>query len=684
MTKKTKKPMEDIRVNGSLKTFLRWPAFFAGIWIVATILAIYLPSAYQVILVIAAVLTVALALFLNLYYHKKLNKAMVSFASEYCALQQELLGDMAVPFAIIDRRGDILWANEQYKSITDDKARFFESFTGSKRDVLNGAEDRYEFHLEHEGKKYQADIRRVALSPETALKLFDDGNIPNGGLYAAYLADESEMLEIKQTLWERELMVALIYVDNMDEAMESVEEVRSSMLAALIERKINNYVIAHGGLTKKTERDKYFVIFPQKYLPKMLEGRFSLLEDVKTVNIGNTMSVTLSIGVGMTGDTFSQRFDAARAAVEMALGRGGDQAVVKMNEKMDFYGGKSQSKETNTRVKARVKAHAMRELIMSREKVIIMGHQKSDMDALGAAIGVYRAAKTSGRKAYIVLDQVIPAIKPALERIKESAEYDEDLFIQTPKAKELMDDHTVLVVVDVNNPFFAESPDLLKKSKCTIVLDHHRQTKDVITNAVMSYIEPYASSTCEMVAEILQYYADDVKIKAIDADTMYAGILIDTTGFTAKTGVRTFEAAAFLRRCGADMIKVRKMSRDDVDDYRIRMETVSKAVMFRGHFAISKCLGTPTEDITVISAQAANELLNIRGVKASFVLSESEGAARISARSIDEVNVQIIMEQMGGGGHMNASATQLNDTTMDEAIEQLKELLTRMEENGEI
>ena len=314
-----------------------------------------------------------------------------------------------------------------------------------------------------------------------------------------------------------------------------------------------------------------------------------------------------------------------------------------------------------------------------------MGHQISDVDCIGAAVGVYRAARYSGKRAYIVLNTVSSSIQPLVERFAENPDYEQDLFVKGDKAKDLMDAETVLVVVDVNRPSYTECPELFGLAGSTVVIDHHRQTREVIENPTLGYVEPYASSACEMVAEILQYYGENVRLKPLDADAIYAGLVIDTNNFMNKTGIRTFEAAAFLRRNGADMVRVRKLFREDMDDYMAKAEAVRSAELFEDAFAISRCgENTGLENPTIIAAQAANDLLSIRGVKASFVLSKLGNKVYISARSIDEVNVQVIMEKLGGGGHMTIAGAQVEGATVDEVTERLKEILRRMRENREL
>ena len=483
---------------------------------------------------------------------------------------------------------------------------------------------------------------------------------------------------------DQSLAVGMIYLDNYDEALESVEEVRRSLLVALIDRKVNKYISALDGICKKIEKDKYMIVLRKKATELLRENKFDLLDEVKTVNIGNEMAVTISIGVGLDGLSYAQNYEFARNAIDLALGRGGDQAVVKTPDNIIYFGGKSQQVEKNTRVKARVKAQALREIISGKERVLIMGHRLADVDSFGAAVGIYRIATTLDRKAYIVLNDVSTSVKPMVELFKSHADYQDDMIVNSQQAIELAGSNTVLVVVDVNKPSITECPELLRMCKSIVVLDHHRQGAEIIENATLSYVEAYASSTCEMVSEILQYIGESIKISSEEADCMYSGIMIDTSNFMTKTGVRTFEAAAFLRRNGADVTRVRKLFREDAVEYKAKADAVSQAEIYRGIFAISTCSSEDIQSPTIVGAQAANELLNIKGVKASFVLTEYQGQIFVSARSIDEINVQIIMERMGGGGHLSTAGCQLEGVSVSEGIGVLKGTLDKMIADGDL
>lgn len=666
-------------LKGSFREYMSWPLVLAALLIVMNLVIYIVDMKAGTIMTVFVTIYIAIAASIFQYYRKQLHSDLMNYASNYAQLQKRLLDNMAIPYAMADNAGRIAWSNKEFQKITEQDGRGHRTLNAifpevTSRSYPRGSEDSI-VHVVFCGRNYQLAIRKILFSDVKDMLKLNDQELTKVSMYAIYLFDETEVLYYQKEIEKERMVTGLIYMDNYEEALNSVEEVRRSLLVALIDRKINKYVNRYGGILKKIEKDKYFVVFKQKHLEELKEERFSLLEDVKTVNIGNEMSITLSIGLGVGGDTYPRNYDYARSAMDMALGRGGDQVVLKEKDNITYYGGKTPTQEKNTRVRARVKAHALRELIETKEDVIIMGHHMSDADCIGAAIGIYRAAKTSAKHASIVIQNVTNNVKPLMERYCNTPEYDEDLFITKEEALKRIHPNTLLVVVDTNRPGYTESPELLSRAQNIVVLDHHRQTREVIDNALLSYVEPYASSTCEMVAEILQYYSEDIRIKSGDADAIYAGMVVDTNNFLNKTGVRTFEAAAFLRRNGADVTRVRKMFRDNMNDYKAKAEAVRNAEVFESCYAISICPNDTNDSPTVIAAQAANELLGIQGIKASFVLTDYKNQIYISARSIDEMNVQVIMERLGGGGHLAIAGAQLKGVTIEEAVARLKEVL---------
>lgn len=675
-----------IKIKGHLKFYMQWPVILSILLIVmdALVFSVSVKAGTLVSIFLAAYILVVVFL----YFHSKtmIMNELISFATQYGQVQKTLLNEFAVPYALLDYNGKILWMNEAFATLTGKNKRYRKAiscvFPEIAGDKLPKQEDK-EVDIRYNERDYKVVMKSVSLK-----KLLEESGLvemeSHSDLIALYLFDETELNQYIRQKEDEKLVTGLLYLDNYDEALDSVEEVRRSLLAALIERKLGKYFSEVDCLLKRLEKDKFILVMRQKSLEELKKKRFNILEDVKTVNIGNDMAVTISIGIGLNAPTYAQSYEYSRIAIDLALGRGGDQVVIKDKDQMTFFGGKSQQMGKNTRVKARVKAHALREFMISNDKVIVMGHKISDVDSIGAGIGIYRAAKSLNKRAHIVVNNPTMSVRPIIESFRQNADYDEHMFINSEAAREIVDNNTVVVVVDTNKPSYTECEELLHKTKTIVVLDHHRQGSEVIKNAVLSYIEPYASSTCEMVAEILQYFSDDIRIYNIEADALYSGIMIDTNNFTAKTGVRTFEAAAFLRRCGADVTRVRKMFRDDVKSYKAKAEAIRSVETYKGSFAISVCPSEGIDSPTVVASQAANELLNVDSIRASFVLTDYQNKIYISARAIDEVNVQIIMERMGGGGHINMAGAQLPGASVNEAIHLLKETLDNMIKEGDI
>lgn len=679
-----------IKLKGRMKTYLQFTVYLGALLAVINLAVMFIDYRAGLLLACFTIFYFAVVLSAMFYNKPLIMNELISFATQYGQIQKRLLRDLELPHALLDDSGKVIWSNQAFEKIIHKENGFNKSITAlfpsMTRDKLPGEveAEQVEYSLQYEQRDYVARFKMISLKEMAENSdIIEAGNY-NGYLIALYLFDETALHIALQEVDDQSLAVGLLYLDNYEEALESVEEVRRSLLIALIDRKVNKYISALDGIAKKLEKDKYLVVLRKKTIAQLQECKFDLLEDVKTVSIGNEMAVTISIGIGLDGLTYAQNYEFARNAIDLALGRGGDQAVIKTPESITYYGGKSQQLEKNTRVKARVKAHALREIITAKDRVIVMGHRLADVDSFGAAIGIYRIATNLERKAHIVLNECNNTMQPVVDLFRGNPEYDSDMIINSQQALELAGNNTVLVVVDVNKPSITECPDLLRFCKSIVVLDHHRQGTDTIENATLSYVEPYASSACEMVSEILQYICDNIKIRSEEADCMYSGIVIDTNNFTGKAGVRTFEAAAFLRRNGADVTRVRKLFREDALEYKTKADAVSQAEIYKNAYAISVCTHEDIHDPTVVGAQAANELLNIKGIKASFILTEYQGKIYISARSIDEVNVQIIMERLGGGGHMNAAGAQLESTSIAEAIGIVKQTLDTMIQEGAV
>lgn len=629
--------------------------------------------------------------FLLFYFKRRaLLHDIVQYAIRFNHTIYRLADDMTLPFIITDWVGSCLWCNKEFTELFCVEGPKKKFSIDSVISNLNAdtfpktTDENAEIHFHTETAYYKAVIQKVNTSESTELAKEAESMGLGDTFYVFYIHDETEIVRYIKENNEQRLDVGMLYIDNYDESLEPVDEVRRALLSALIDRKINKYMLKYDAITKKLEKDKYIFLFKHKYLTEMQSEKFSLLDDIRNINVGDEVNITISMGIGIQADTYKQRQEYSRSAIDLALARGGDQVVIKTKDNLLYYGGKSIQHEKNTRVKARVKAHALRESIEAADQVIIMGHQLPDVDAVGSAIGIYRIAKSLGKNAYIVVNKVTTALKPVIQTFHGKEGYGDMIFITGDAAKGLMTPETLLVVVDVNHPSYTDEASLLESASSLVVLDHHRQTGETFKNPTLSYIEPFASSACEMVAEILQYVGDEVKLKPAEADVLYSGIMLDTNNFMNKPGVRTFEAAAFLRRSGADITRIRKLFRSDLTEYKVRAEAIQNTEIFMNSYAISLCNANQCESPTIVGAKIANELLDVEGIKASFVLTAFDGKIYISARSIDELNVQIVMERLGGGGHITSAGAQLEGCTLQEGREILHNTLIKMKEERDI
>lgn len=676
-------------MSKKINSYLRWPLYLSVLLLCMNLVIYCVDKEAGIVMTIFLMLYIFIAVGLFLARKPVLTSALIDYASNYSQVQRHLMRELVLPYAVLDIEGNLMWGNDEFLNVLElDRVsgkQVMDLFPEITKEVI--PEDMMDkvVHTTWENRAYKVVLRRILVDSFVG-KEKNEGNTSSedNTLITMYLQDETEMNEYIQQIDDQKMIVGLLYIDNYDEALDNVDEVRASLLLALIDRKVNKYMQTMDAIVKKLEKDKYVFMFKNKYLPQLEHNKFSLLEEVRAINIGNEMAATISIGLGVNDESYLRSYEYARVAMDLALGRGGDQAVIKSENKITYYGGKSEHVEKKTRVKARVKAHALKELMEAKERVIIMGHSIGDVDSFGASVGVYRIAKTMGKKANIVINEITTSVRPIINRFLNDADYEEDMFLNSEQALEVVGNNTLLVIVDVNRASYTECPELIGRTRTVVVLDHHRQAGEVVENAVLSYIEPYASSACEMVAEILQYIDDKLKLRQVEADAMYSGIVIDTNNFLTKTGVRTFEAAAFLRRCGADITRVRKTFRINQLEYKLRAEAVHAMEIFMEHYAITECKAEGMDSPTVLGAQVANELLNISEVKASFVLTDYNQKIYISARSIDELNVQLVMEKLGGGGHMSVAGAQIPDVDIERAKQMIRDVLTKMYEDGEI
>lgn len=578
---------------------------------------------------------------------------------------KDTLLNFPMPLVVIQLDGTIIWYNSSFRIIFEGEALL-------EKTISSFVEDLHPENLINDNMNILKDIEineRHYCVLGNIVKV-EEKNNPNEFIMLLYLVDNTDLVKIKKKYIDEKIAVGIIFIDNYDDLMQSMEDANRPQMLAAIEKKVTQWVGFTRGILKKFERDKYLLIFETMYLKEFEEKKYEILDSVKEINLGNKIPATLTMGFGLNGKSVLENFNYAGAAMDIALGRGGDQVVVKNGDNFNFYGGKTRELEKRTRVKARVIAYALRELIDQAPTVIIMGHENGDIDCLGSALGIYRIVKERGKEAFIVLNYSNPTIDGIVNKVNRNSEYD-GIFIGRNEAVDRINNRTLLVVLDTHRPGFTECPELLQYTDKVVVIDHHRRGADYIQDAVLNYQETYASSTCELVAEILQYVDDKLKLKPLEAEALYAGIVVDTKHFTFKTGVRTFEAASFLRRQGVDTVSVRQLFQNDLKSYISISNVVKDAEIIKDNIAISSCPPN-TKNSQLIAAQAADQLLSLSGLVAAFVLSQANNEISISGRSLGEVNVQMILEKLGGGGHLTVAGAQLQGISIEDAKEKLK------------
>ncbi len=482
-----------------------------------------------------------------------------------------------------------------------------------------------------------------------------------------YFVDETEKYLLQEENENKKTCVGIIMLDNYEEVMQRIDVEQKTQIMAKVESIIYDSVNETNGILVKEDRDTYVYIFEQRNLEKIKNSKFAILDSIKDVVRKDKIQLTLSIAISNEGETDRDVYKSALSAMDVILGRGGDQAVIRENGKYQFFGGKVEEVEKRTKVKARIVAHALEELMSESERIIIMGHTNPDIDAMGSALGIYRMAVSLGKETYIVTNPEATSIKTFMDSIQD--EY-KDVFITKDIALSKIDSNALLIVVDTHKKTYVEEPELLNKTSKIVVIDHHRRSADFIEQSILTFQEVYASSASELVTEILEYSQLDIELTQIEVEALYAGIMLDTKNFTFKTGVRTFEAAAYLRKCGLDIIKVKKWFQSDLQTYQIISDIVSKSEIVNDSIAISE-YESDDQNVNIIAAKAADELLTIGGINASFVLGKIGDKIYISGRSIGGINVQLILEKLGGGGHITLAGAQLENMSMEDAKQEL-------------
>ncbi len=557
---------------------------------------------------------------------------------------------------VVSRQGEIIWFNKRAEALFPKVApqlygRMVSTIIGEV-DFRQPTPERG-FGVRVQGRMYSMYANNYGTGEEE--------------LYALYLVDDDELKNYTDLYFKTRPAVMRIMVDNYDDLVQSAKESDKTPVLSEIDYQITQFVEKYGGVISQVEKDRYNVVFEDKYMQQIIQNRLDILDTIRKIEVSDRVPCTLSIGIGREAPTIVEADEMARQALEMAQGRGGDQAAVRTKNGYDFYGGLSKGVEKRTKVKTRIVAQALAELIASSKNVMIMGHRFADMDCFGAAVALHKAVTQMGKPAWIAIDPEKNMVELLYQHVRENG-YRE--FLRAPaELLDLVEEGTLLIVVDTHSKTIIESRELYEKCKNVAVIDHHRKLVEYIDNATIFYHEPYASSACEMVTELVQYFGGNIRLTRLEAEALLSGIMLDTKNFIVKAGVRTFEAAAYLRRLGAETTDVRKLFSSSLDAYQQRSKLVASAEVYRG-CAISATNQT-MEDINVVAAQAADELLNINGIKASFVMFELGRGVNISARSMGDMNVQIVMETLGGGGHLTMAGAQLAECTLEAARQRL-------------
>lgn len=583
--------------------------------------------------------------------------------------------DVPIPMVLIDQSGNIIWYNTKFLELCETKkvinmniAEVIENI--DLKNINTGVKQ--EIQASYKDKHYDVVYNILDMSHT------DKNKVEH--MTMLYFKDKTEYTELKQRYIDEKVNIGFIYIDNYEELMDESDEASKFMIFSEIDKKLNLLSRDTKSIIKKTDRNKYLMIFDSEHINFL--KKFEILDEIRSINIGNTIPVTLSMGIGIGQDSLEKTHESARAAMDIALGRGGDQAVIKDGDKLNFYGGSVQALEKRTKVKARAVSFALKELIDQSDTVFIMGHKVGDMDSFGASIGIYRIAKNRGKRCFIILNSVSASIKNIYEVMTiEHPEYLEDI-VSFEQIKHISFKSSIGIVVDTHIPNQTEAPQMLGKVDKLVVIDHHRRGESFIEDPVLSYVETYASSTCELVTEMLYYIENNIYITEFDATAMLAGIAVDTKNFAVNTGVRTFEAASFLRKRGADALQVRQLFQNELEDYKFKGEIIKNISLFKEGIAISK-LEEDTPTGIIIAAQAADEILNIKDINAVFVLAKVGAGIHISGRSKDAVNVQRILERLGGGGHMTVAGAKIKDANIEQAENKLKTVITEYLEEGE-
>lgn len=629
--------------------------------------------------------TVVFIIFIYIVFHnwrirdirrREWNKYIQDLAVDIDEVTKKAILNLPLPLCILEFDGSITWYNTRFHEMTEKEDTLGMNIENlvkniDLRKVLNENKELYT-NIKYKDRDYTI-VYNVIKSDQGEKAKY---------LMMLYWIDKTEYLNLESKYNEEKNVIATIQVDGYDEVLQSAPEERRPLINVEIDKILASLEVSCNGALEKTSKDKYFLVLSKNELDKLEADKFSILDKIREINQENNLPVTISMGIGIEGKTINENFKLAQGALDLALGRGGDQAVIKTKDKSIFYGGKSKAVEKKTKVKSRLIGHALREIILESKEIYIMGHKYPDMDAMGAAVGIYDICKSCNKNANIVLNASNDSIDEFVNRIKNSNYYT-NVFISKDDAIKNCTKDTLVIVVDTHRPNFTECPELLKMSEKIVVIDHHRRGVEFINDTVLLFHETYVSSTCEMVTELVQYMEEDVKINKLTAEGLMAGISLDTKNFAFKTGVRTFEAASYLKKAGADTIEVKKLFNSNLEDFITKAEIIQSTKVINNKICLAYC-NADINNINIVVAQAADELLSIKDVEASFVLGKTKsGTIFISARSLGSINVHVLMEKLGGGGHIDIAGAQLENVSLEEGYKMVSDIIKQYLEEEE-
>ena len=617
--------------------------------------------------IIAFVLIVIYTIWTNQKRKAEISEHINELTLNIDKAAQSTIINSPFPLVVLETNGNIIWKS----------SKFIKEFANVDiGNYLNDIIKELKIKLEKPEENNTSVSERMKIGEKTYKIIGEytkikDREHKNTQEYMAtiYFLDETDYIELLQKYNNSKVCMGIVVIDNYEELMQRATEEEKLSLTSRIEKSTYNWINKYNGVGIKSERDTYICVFEQEEVKKIKEDKFEILDEIKEIKTQDKLQSTLSIAISEDGETNLEKYKSAKAVIDIALGRGGDQAIIKQGGKYYFFGGRTQEVEKRTKVKARIVAEALQELMHVASNIIIMGHTNSDIDAMGSAMGVYRIAKFLEKEVYIVNETNGTSLDNFINDLKENEEY-KDVLIDKNTALNKINQDSLLVVVDTDKRNYVEVPELLEKTDKIVVIDHHRRGTDYIENAILTFHEVYASSACELVTELIEYSENDIKLTTFEVEALYAGIMMDTKNFTFKTGVRTFEAAAYLRKCGVDIIKVKKWFQSDLETYNKISEIVAKSEIIDGNIAIS-IYDKEDADANITCAKAADELLTISNITASFVIGKMGEQICISGRSIGDINVQLILEKLGGGGHITVAGAQIEGMTVEEVKQEL-------------